>query len=40
MIVEQENLKKDLLVEMKHQTNQQLNVHSTKNLVKILYRQM
>ena len=34
------NLKRDVLVEMKHQINQQLDAHSTTNLVEILYGQM
>ena len=40
MIAALGNLKRDILVEMKHQINQQLDAHSTTNLVEILYGQM
>ena len=34
------NLKKDILVEMEHQIAQQLDAHSTTDLVKSLYEQI
>ena len=35
-----ENLKKDVVVEMKHQITQQLDAHSTTDLIKSLYEQI